>query len=60
MFPDPGCDQRPVKGPGGSRYLSDDPKHHSLCALSKADLKSFKHTGPFGFCTKLQNDNSRH
>ena len=44
MFPDPGYDQRPVNGPGGSRYFSDDPKHHSLCALYKADLKSSKHT----------------
>ena len=44
MFPDPGYDQRPVNGPGGSRYFSDVPKHHSLCALYKADLKSSKHT----------------
>ena len=55
VFPDPGKDQRPVTGPGGSWSFRWEPKHHLFSSNGfKASWKSFWQNDPFEFSAKLK------
>ena len=55
VFPDPGKDQRPVTGPGGSWSFRWEPKHHLFSSNGfKASWKSFWQIDPLEFSAKLK------